>query len=535
MAITPDSSIRLLKTPFEIDENNQLTFTTVTAQTNYFLGLSYIEEDNCSYQRKDNVIRFPAHIDTILEYNYVMYQNDNYTDKWFYAFITNMEYLNDNVTLISIETDTFQTWQFDIIYKNSFVEREHVNNDTIGLHTIPENLNIGEVICEQTSEDASYSISTGYWVGILSNYEIEDNSDGNEVLPSNRGKQFAGISVLNNTVFGNQLFLINIVNESSFSNLALFIARTNSDGHPTDIQNIFIIPNAVVPLASTLTLHTASFGGQSFNWYTAPKSTSIKTFNTTITKRTSFTGFTPKNKKCFVYPYNYLFVSNNQGSNNIFKYEDFSTTNCVFENQLSMSVGVSGKLLPKNYKNMTNCDDESLALGKYPTCAWSSDAYTNWLTQNSVNFATSVATSVGNIATGNANPINIASSIGNTIDKFYQASLLPNIEGGQATGDVTWGSGRTCFTFREMRAKTEYLQAIDDYFSMFGYKVNSVKIPNVTGRTNWNYVKTINCNLLGDIPQEDMQKIKSIFDKGITFWHNPTTFLDYSQSNTIVT
>ena len=61
--------------------------------------------------------------------------------------------------------------------------------------------------------------------------------------------------------------------------------------------------------------------------------------------------------------------------------------------------------------------------------------------------------------------------------------------------------------------------------------LQEVKIPNVTGRTNWNYVKTIDANILGDIPQEDMQKLKDIFNSGVTFWHNPNTFLDYSQSN----
>jgi hypothetical protein len=69
---------------------------------------------------------------------------------------------------------------------------------------------------------------------------------------------------------------------------------------------------------------------------------------------------------------------------------------------------------------------------------------------------------------------------------------------------------------------------------MFGYKVNSLKIPNITGRTNWNYVKTVGCYLAGDIPQEDLAELKSMFDKGITFWHNPATFCDYSQSNAIV-
>ena len=72
---------------------------------------------------------------------------------------------------------------------------------------------------------------------------------------------------------------------------------------------------------------------------------------------------------------------------------------------------------------------------------------------------------------------------------------------------------------------------IDNYFSMFGYKTNKVKLPNLNNRTNWNYVKTINCNLLGDIPQTDMQELKELFNNGVTLWHNPSTFLDYSQNN----
>ena len=86
MAITPNTNIRLLKLPITIDNKNQLTFASKEAQTEYFLSLTHLEIENCSYQRKDNVIRYPAHIDSILEYNYCIYQNDNYTNKWFYAF-----------------------------------------------------------------------------------------------------------------------------------------------------------------------------------------------------------------------------------------------------------------------------------------------------------------------------------------------------------------------------------------------------------------------------------------------------------------
>ena len=126
MAIQPDTDIRLLKSPLTLSNKHQITFADIQAQANYFLSLPYIEDQNASYQRKDNVIRFNSHIDNIIMYNYCMYKNDNYSNKWFYAFITSMRYINDSVTEVSIVTDVFQTWQFDLVYKNSFVEREIV-------------------------------------------------------------------------------------------------------------------------------------------------------------------------------------------------------------------------------------------------------------------------------------------------------------------------------------------------------------------------------------------------------------------------
>lgn len=56
----------------------------------------------------------------------MMYQNTHYSNKWFYAFILGMEYVNDNMTRIVITTDPFQTWQFDITFMQSFVEREMI-------------------------------------------------------------------------------------------------------------------------------------------------------------------------------------------------------------------------------------------------------------------------------------------------------------------------------------------------------------------------------------------------------------------------
>lgn len=59
MLITPDTNIILLKVPLTLDYKNQLTFTNKEAQFNYFYNLPKITAENCTYQRQDNILRFP--------------------------------------------------------------------------------------------------------------------------------------------------------------------------------------------------------------------------------------------------------------------------------------------------------------------------------------------------------------------------------------------------------------------------------------------------------------------------------------------
>jgi len=154
MAITPNTNLRLIKCPLEIDNKNQIKFTSKQAQYNYFNSLPSIklDDEDISYQRKDSIIAFPDHIDNLWEYNYCMYQNDNYSDKWFYCFITDMKYENDGLTYITIKTDVYQSWQFDLTFMKSFVEREHVNDDTVGKNIMPEGLQLGEYICNSKAQ-----------------------------------------------------------------------------------------------------------------------------------------------------------------------------------------------------------------------------------------------------------------------------------------------------------------------------------------------------------------------------------------------
>ena len=117
----------------------------------------------------------------------------------------------------------------------------------------------------------------------------------------------------------------------------------------------------------------------------------------------------------------------------------------------------------------------------------------------------------------------------------FKAFMTPNtVEGCANIGDLNFSCQMNSFGVQKMSIKAEQARLIDQFFSMFGYKTLKVKTPNINGRLNWNYVKTTQANITGDIPQVDMQELKAIFNKGVTIWHNPQTFLDYTQNNGIV-
>lgn len=534
--ITPQTDVILLKVPLEMDETNQLTFANATAQYNYFNGLTgkLAVGTDFTYQRKDGTMRIGAQFDDLIGYNYVMYRNDAFSNKWFYAFITGMEYLNDGVTAVSIKTDVWQTWQFDLVYKRTFVEREHVNDDTVGANTIPENLELGEYV---TNSYGSANIAGGgtmlYAVGV------------SKII----GTLSADPS---NTINGlpNGLFYIFVDSISSLQSVAKMY---DDAGRAEDLYTMFVFPKALLMANSTWKYQTGTWS-YTGNTFSTTFDVYIPTTNTSVGQLATdieiplpiFVGktYVPRNNKLKTFPYCYFNITNNSGTTVTYHYEDFDGKP-KFNCDGVIDVGCSTKLYPTNYKNMTASDNSyeyGITGGKFPTVSWNSDSFTNWLTQNAVNIANEAGhiglTTAANMAYGNVvgAASSLLSGVGNTVASVYQASLIPNqAKGNTNVGDLNFTAHQNKFTYYDLTIKPEYAKIIDDYFDMFGYKVNRVKIPNVTGRTNWNFVKTIGCYIEADIPQGDLQEIKDMFDRGVTFWHNPLTFADYSQSNAIVT
>lgn len=72
---------------------------------------------------------------------------------------------------------------------------------------------------------------------------------------------------------------------------------------------------------------------------------------------------------------------------------------------------------------------------------------------------------------------------------------------------------------RYKTVKDEYATRLINYFKMFGYKVNKIGIPKLKTRTSYNYIKTTDCHITGNIPGIHLEVLKSIFNEGVTLWH----------------
>lgn len=551
-AITPQTEVYLLKCPLELDNQNQLDFASKSAQETYFKSLPKIYLDEFSYQRKDSVIRVNRHIDTLLEYTYVMYKNDNYSNKWFYAFITNMEYVNDNCTYVTIKTDVWQTWQFDLNWKRCFVSREHTNDDTFGKNLVPESLETGEYVVNK-EEDLRYNDDpeTGFSEYFIFMQVTE--------LPSGMSLPSGCSKMVNNVASG--CFYIGLDYDATGITAASKILEWyDSNDKAGAVVAMFIAPELITPVVT----REYTFGGMTF-YVSFPMTSEAPTAlaDLTFAPTTTLNGYQPKNNKTRTYPYNYLLVSNNNGETFEYRFEDFynindasrkTIANPTFNVVGALTQGCQIKAFPENYMKGTStisCWDYGINGAKYPILSWTSDYYLNWQAENSASMfgnylaeqtaSNAIAGIAGaamnplNMVTGGLAALNVFGQINSAVHQQAVAEMQPKqAKGNTASGDLNFAFSKDQFTFKQMCVREQFAKRIDDYFSAYGYQTNEYKIPNRTGRLNWNFVQTKGCNITADMPQQDLEEIKGMFNSGITIWHNPSTFMDYSQSNSIV-
>lgn len=538
--IAPSTELYLIKCPIEADNNHQITFSNQSAQLAYFRSLPNKHVDNYTFQRKDGTVRFEVNHEELLEYNYLMYKNDAYENKWIFAFVRNATWVNNQLVELAIETDPWQTWQFDITFKRGMVEREHVNNDTVGAHTYPEGLEYGDYVCNAFQ---SVDYSNGYMICI----QVTDILDSN-----------ISTSKLYNNVYQGCYIIACNYNENGAAAMNSVLSLYNNAGKIDAVVSVFVVPYSL----STWKGATFKYESSTVSVYVPNDSITYSTLTEPFrfTNATStLNGYTPRNGKLLTAPYNYFTLSNNAGEVSGYKFEDFQPDTYYPNDSIprfavigALTEGGQVKCYPLNYKLGTSNTQSQWDYGingyQYPTLSWLSDYYLNWRARNSqyIDFQNRMfALQVGgqfisSVASGGETGGDwIGASLEHIGEKWQQkhvAEITPaTAKGNVNAGDLGFAFGiADKFTLKQMTIRAEYARIIDDYFSTYGYKIMRSKVPNLTGRRNWNYVKTVEANIVGDIPTSDMANLKSMFNRGITLWHNTNTYLDYSQDNSIV-
>lgn len=194
MATVPTSGtqIRLLRgIPFNNDYKNTRWFTSSTTQRNWFSGQTVVHAmDKANFQRIEgyHYIAVDQSIDDLWGVNYVMFKNSQYSDKWFYGFVTTLEYKQRNNTHVYFEVDTLQTWMFDMDFKPSYVVREHAplwmpTGEPV-TNTIDEGLDYGN---EYETQYAKRLRPTGgiRWMVIVAKNKLHGTDDGKGRISAN--------------------------------------------------------------------------------------------------------------------------------------------------------------------------------------------------------------------------------------------------------------------------------------------------------------------------------------------------------------
>ena len=570
--IPPNSDVVLCRgVPIESDYRHTLYFDSIAAQNNYFFSKAFKQFHNVSYQReRRNVITLEIPATQVYACNYLMFKNTSYGEKWFFAFVNSVEYVNDHVTDIYYELDVMQTWMFEYTLSQCMVEREHSVTDKIFENTKPENIGYGELMCGVSQNLLSSHGLLGEYACVITS---KPYSSGD--VPIKLYSQFCPVYGYVGRAEDMNVIVQEFV-RTGWQDAVLSVTVGNKLMAQGADETHFDMPKQVPK--------------EDFKFVCYGVTSGVNEGEEQFKDRLP-NGYKPRNKKLFGYPYNQLWVSNNQGTVNEYRYEDFKLDKDGFFHMEVAASGISSPecvLYPLDYRGIAKYYDHALVLTGYPTVPWIGDTYKAYMAMNRNQIENAVFTQGANglmntisAFLGGAMTVNNAadmlqaakadaSNAGQTVSKTTKTGLRqqamggifsaigtagtsvvdymttvwqveaklkdvsnipPNVGGLSGAGSVTNALSRFDYSTYYMCVKPEYAEIVDKFFDMFGYNTCTVKVPNTHSRPHWNYVKTIGCEIQGFLPQEAANIIKAVYDHGVTFWKNGDEVGNYTLDN----
>lgn len=540
--IAPNSDIKLLRDiPIDEAQEHTLWFADKTDQLTYFNSKVAVALTEQYYTRQGRgVVKIEAVADSIYDCNYMMYKNTAFGSRWFFAFITSIEYTNNHTATVTFKIDQMQTWFIGnptAILGECFVEREHALTDVIGDNLVPENLEVGEYVYTRPAHDTNLD-QLCIVIGVSETWDSATD-EFTPVAGNMRNGLYCGIHY--------SVFLTDNNGKASANNMLQAYVR---NGKQDAVVTVFMAPYVVMQVANNDIPYSANY--------------------TYLARPSDIDGYTPHNNKLFTAPYMEILVKTPTNAAE-YAWEYFTSPGTpTFEITGNASTSPSLMLVPRFYKTADAIGQtvihnypESMTLTGFPQCSYNIDVFKAWLAQNGatllVNGALAGAGLLmslgmgaatgggsflmegltsswtppweemgkgGNISRGGL--IGSLGTIGNILAQIYQHSILPAHAMGNADGNISMSMGLMNFMFYTKRIRKEYAKIIDEFFDKFGYATHRVKVPNTHARTYWTYTKTVDCMIHGNLPSEAITEIQNIFNRGVTFWADPSKVGQYS-------
>ena len=511
----PNTVVCVLKdVPLDDTYSDTIKFNSVGEQTGYFSARLKYRFANMTYQRVNNsvarprgplTVRVPQLADNLYDCNYIMFQNSNYGNKWFYAFIKQVNYINPENTEIVYEIDYFQTFLFDFEVNASFVEREHVADDSLYANTCPEPLDV-DFYCVQ-------AVSTFYIPDMFGGPYI--------VVACGNDKETAG-TIPYGEMYGGIYSGVYYYYATDAGSVNSFLEQLNGLGKIDLVAGIYMSP---LPPTSANVQHSWTAGFQP--------------------SRKTITGggksYTIQNNKLLSYPFTTYKIKSTGGDERILRPELCGDNGELGGILYISSASEPNFMLTPDYDHITNNFENSVTYAETVQCAWTKNAYATWQAQQgpanamkAIAGATTVfAGVIAGLATGGTSTLGmlgagalmggISQTMG-AVDERLAAARQPNIpRGAYTTGSMNMATGRTGFEAYHFALNPDCARRFDEYFNMYGYEVDRVKVPEMDSRANFNYVKCRNVNITGSLPVDGMDIVKACFNRGIRLWHTDIT------------
>lgn len=542
MAVThPTTRLDLFTVPWGKPEECHaiVDFPTAAAQVAAFddLAAKGVSATKFNYIKKDQAFRIEGNFARFEAFNYCRYQNSDFVNrqgnkKWYYAFIDRVEYIAQDIAMIYITTDYWQTYQFNITYYKSLIARAHVkkSDDTVGRWLQPEPVGAPADYEKEIEIFSGGDSWVPYW-SILSVSrppgagETDWVYGGYGKLDSMTG-QYAGF-----------IYDHNVIQK-------IIDAYAGTTDRRQDIIGFRCVPYWVYSkLKNTGWIVPITVNGVEINYCKENVTMTLDT-EAGIAGNTLACGYSPRNKKMLTSMCRVYVVYNYNGFSQPLRPE-FIKGNSIKMTAEMRPIGSNGfKLKLKNYAKPAE------AVFDVPYSFEMQIGYNeNGGVQGSLNRVGSVLNAAGavaggaaslgaNIASGNVAGA-ITSGVGAVGSIFNASRDIANAfnskvasKGNQS--DTNSISSENC-KFRLVDCSPLYNECgpIDDFLDLYGYAINEWgKISSWKDtRSKWNYLQTVDCNIKVNAPAPEAASIRGMFNAGVTIWHSISDFGNYSLNN----